>query len=79
MNYELKSARYLARDVLERAVCPGDTLAAYYENMLNICHKLNQMGVLPQSTGNCGVRSGKQKVTSQRHREGLVRSMCGNP
>ena len=61
------------------AVCPGDTLAANYENMLNICHKLNQMGVLPQSTGNCGVRSGKQKVTSQRHREGLVRSMCGNP
>lgn len=61
------------------AVCPGDTLAANYENMLNICHKSNQMGVLPQSTGNCGVRSGKQKVTSQRHREGLVRSMCGNP
>ena len=26
MNYELKSARYLARDVLERAVCPGDTV-----------------------------------------------------
>lgn len=32
-----------------------------------------------QFTGNCGVRSGKQKVTSQRHREGLVRSMHGNP
>ena len=64
---------------LVSAVCPGDTLAANYENMLNICHKSNQMGVLPQSTGNCGVRSGKQKVTSQRHREGLVRSMCGNP
>ena len=42
------------------AVCPGDTLAANYENMLNICHKSNQMGVLPQSTGNCGVQSGKQ-------------------
>lgn len=61
------------------AVRPGNPLAANYENMLNICHKLNQMGALPQSTGNCGVRSGKQKVTSQRHREGLVRSMCGNP
>lgn len=61
------------------AVRPGDTLAANYENMLNICHKLNQMGTLPQSTGNCGVRSGKQKVTSQRHREGLVRSMYSNP
>lgn len=61
------------------AVRPRNTLAANYENMLNICHKLNQMGVLPQSTGNCGVRSGKQKVTSQRHREGLVRSMCSNP
>lgn len=61
------------------AVRPRNTLAANYENMLNICHKSNQMGVLPQSTGNCGVRSGKQKVTSQRHREGLVRSMCGNP
>lgn len=60
-------------------VCPRNTLAANYENMLNICHKLNQMGVLPQYTGNCGVRSGKQKVTSQRHREGLVRSMHGNP
>lgn len=64
---------------LVSTVCPGDTLAANYENMLNICHKSNQTGVLPQYTGNCGVRSGKQKVTSQRHREGLVRSMCGNP
>ena len=64
---------------LVSAVRPGNPLAANYENMLNICHKLNQMGVLPQSTGNCGVRSGIQKVTSQRHREGLVRSMCGNP
>lgn len=26
MSYELKSARYLARDVLERAVQPGDTV-----------------------------------------------------
>ena len=26
MGYELKSARYLARDVLERAVQPGDTV-----------------------------------------------------
>ena len=64
---------------LVSAVRPGNPLAANYENMLNICHKSNQMGALPQSTGNCGVRSGKQKVTSQRHREGLVRSMCGNP
>ena len=64
---------------LVSAVRPRNTLTANYENMLNICHKSNQMGVLPQSTGNCGVRSGKQKVTSQRHREGLVRSMCGNP
>lgn len=27
MAYELKSARFLARDVLLRAVCPGDTVA----------------------------------------------------
>ena len=26
MSYELRSARYLARDVLERAVRPGDTV-----------------------------------------------------
>ena len=71
--------RQFVNESLVSAVRPGDTLAANYENMLNICHKLNQMGVLPQSTGNCGVRSGKQKVTSQRHREGLVRSMYSNP